>query len=237
MITRLCGSAAVGVVLLATARFLAGSVGVGWISAGSGFAGIDDVVGLLAGLVACGLLGWMGLLSVMAAAVQVPGLAGRIAAHTARGLVPSTATGLLRIGLCMAAVSTPVTATLPATAADVSVGSHDPEDGGGPATIVLPGVGRPAITPTRADAARPTSAGQSQAQAHGRSNGAGGSTPDAVVVVSGDCLWTIAARAIGPDATDAEIAVAWPRWYARNRVNIGTDPDLLIPGMVLRPPA
>jgi nucleoid-associated protein YgaU len=237
VITRLCCSAALGVVLLVTARFLAGSPGAGWITARAGSAGVDDVVGLLAGLVACSVLGWMGLLSALAAAVHVPGLAGRIAAHTARRLVPSTATGLLRIGLGMAAVSTPVAATLPAAAADVSVAPYDAEDGGGPATIVLPGVGRPAITPTRAEAARPTGAGQSHAQAHRRSNGPGGTTPDAVVVVSGDCLWTIAARAIGPYATDAEIAVAWPRWYARNRITIGADPDLLIPGMVLRPPA
>lgn len=237
MITRLCGSAALGVVLLVTALFLSGADGAGWITARAGSAGIDDVVGLLAGLVACSVLGWMGLLSVMAAAVQVPGLARRIAVHTARTLVPSTATGLLRIGLGMAAVSTPVTATLPATAAGISVGPYDAEDGGGPATIVLPGVGRPAITPPRAEAARATSAGESHAQANGRSNGAGDTTSDAVVVVSGDCLWTIAARAIGPDATNAEIAVAWPRWYARNRTTIGADPDLLIPGMVLRPPA
>ena len=237
MITRLCGSAALGVVLLVTALFMSGAEGVGWITARVGSAGIDDVVGLLAGLVACGVLGWMGLLSVMAAAVQVPGLARRIAALTARRLLPSTATGLLRIGLGMAAVSTPVTATLPAAAADGSVGPYDAEEGGGPATIVLPGVGRPAITPPGAEAARPTSAGQSHAPGHGRSNSAGGTTPDAIVVESGDCLWTIAARAIGPDATDAEIAAAWPRWYARNRVTIGADPDLLIPGMVLRPPA
>ncbi|HJU96689.1 MAG TPA: hypothetical protein VJ644_01830, partial [Jiangellaceae bacterium] len=122
MITRLCGSAALGVVLLVTALFMSGAEGVGWITARVGSAGIDDVVGLLAGLVACGVLGWMGLLSVMAAAVQVPGLARRIAALTARRLLPSTAAGLLRIGLGMAAVSTPVTATLPAAAADVSVG-------------------------------------------------------------------------------------------------------------------
>ena len=107
----------------------------------------------------------------------------------------------------------------------------------GPTTGALPGVGRPALTQAQADTAGPTSAGQSHPPAHGRSDRDGGTTRDAVVVVPGDCLWTIAARAIGPDATDAEVAVAWPRWYARNRVTIGADPDLLIPGMVLRPPA
>jgi nucleoid-associated protein YgaU len=78
-------------------------------------------------------------------------------------------------------------------------------------------------------------AGEPDAPPDGRSGRA--TTPDAVVVVAGDCLWTIAARAIGPDATDAEIAATWPRWYARNRGVVGADPDLLIPGTVLRPPA
>ena len=226
VITRLCGSAALGVLLLVTARFLAGSVGAGWITARAGPAGIDDLVGLLAGLVACGVLG---LLSTLAAAAQVPGLAGRVAAHTASGLVPSAATGLLRIGLGLA-VSTPMMATPPAAAADVSVGPYEAENGR-PTTVALPGIDRPATTPAWGEVAGLTEAGQSHAPAHERT------TRDAVVVVPGDCLWTIAARAIGPAATDAEIAAAWPRWYARNRVTIGADPDLLIPGMVLRPPA
>lgn len=69
-------------------------------------------------------------------------------------------------------------------------------------------------------------------------------TPGAaeVVVVPGDSLWTIAARALatrdaGRSIGAASIAAEWPRWWAANRAAIGADPDLLIPGERLRPPA
>ena len=57
-----------------------------------------------------------------------------------------------------------------------------------------------------------------------------------VVVHRGDSLWLLAARHLGEGATDAEIAAEWPRWYAANRQVIGPDPDLLLPGQVLRAP-
>ena len=52
----------------------------------------------------------------------------------------------------------------------------------------------------------------------------------------GDSLWSIAARHLGPDASDAEIARAWPAWFEANRDVVGDDPDLLRPGQVLRAP-
>jgi nucleoid-associated protein YgaU len=57
-----------------------------------------------------------------------------------------------------------------------------------------------------------------------------------VVVHRGDTLWGIVARHLGPPATDAEVAHAWPRWYAANRQVIGDDPDLVKPGQVLHAP-
>lgn len=56
------------------------------------------------------------------------------------------------------------------------------------------------------------------------------------VVHRGDALWNIAARHLGPDATAADIAREWPRWYAANRAVIGADPNLLRPGEVLHAP-
>lgn len=56
------------------------------------------------------------------------------------------------------------------------------------------------------------------------------------VVRPGDCLWAIAARTLGPLASDAEIAHEWPRWYATNRELIGNDPNLLTPGTLLQTP-
>ncbi|WP_114905425.1 LysM peptidoglycan-binding domain-containing protein [Ornithinimicrobium murale] len=64
----------------------------------------------------------------------------------------------------------------------------------------------------------------------------GGAAPDTVVVRSGDTLWDIAARHLGPDADAAQIAQEWPRWHEANRETIGPDPDLLLPGTTLVPP-
>ncbi|MFK5633022.1 MULTISPECIES: LysM peptidoglycan-binding domain-containing protein [unclassified Ornithinimicrobium] len=55
----------------------------------------------------------------------------------------------------------------------------------------------------------------------------------AVVVHRGDTLWDIAARHLGAQATDQDVAEAWPRWYAANRDLIGDDPDLVLPGQRL----
>lgn len=57
-----------------------------------------------------------------------------------------------------------------------------------------------------------------------------------VAVRAGDSLWTIAARALGPEASDVEIALEWPRWFDANRAAIGNNPDVLLPGQVLRAP-
>ncbi|HEY6794405.1 MAG TPA: LysM peptidoglycan-binding domain-containing protein [Kineosporiaceae bacterium] len=59
---------------------------------------------------------------------------------------------------------------------------------------------------------------------------------EAVVVRRGDTLWDLAARYLGPSATDAEIAQAWPRWFTANRSVIGPDPNRLRPGQRLVPP-
>jgi hypothetical protein len=60
--------------------------------------------------------------------------------------------------------------------------------------------------------------------------------PRRYVVRPGDTLWDIARRHLSPDATAAEIARAWPRWYAANRRLVGPDPSLITPGMRLRIP-
>lgn len=57
-----------------------------------------------------------------------------------------------------------------------------------------------------------------------------------VVVRSGDTLWTIAARHLGPGASDVDIALEWPRWFENNRAVIGSNPDALLPGQILKAP-
>lgn len=67
---------------------------------------------------------------------------------------------------------------------------------------------------------------------------AGGSTRTTsdVVVRAGDTLWAIAARHLEPGASAAAITNAWHRWYAANRLLIGADPGLILPGQHLQPP-
>jgi len=66
---------------------------------------------------------------------------------------------------------------------------------------------------------------------------AGALGQDEVVVRRGDTLWDIAARRLGPGATHAQVLAAWPAWFVANRDRIGTDPDLIRPGLRLRPPS
>ena len=61
--------------------------------------------------------------------------------------------------------------------------------------------------------------------------------PSRIVVKAGDSLWSIAARELGPAASNEAIAARWPQWYAANRQVIGSDPDLIRPGQVLHSPA
>lgn len=57
-----------------------------------------------------------------------------------------------------------------------------------------------------------------------------------VVVRPGDTLWDIAARSLPGQPTAADIAAAWPRWYAANRAVIGPDPNVIHPGQRLHAP-
>ncbi|MCW2579887.1 MAG: conserved rane protein of unknown function [Blastococcus sp.] len=65
-------------------------------------------------------------------------------------------------------------------------------------------------------------------------------SPDAHVVLPGDCLWHIAAgrllQQLDRPPTDSEIAQDVHAWWTANADVIGPDPDLLLPGQVLRPP-
>jgi len=50
------------------------------------------------------------------------------------------------------------------------------------------------------------------------------------VVVRGDCLWNIAQRILGPNASNATILEYTVRIYQNNRSTIGDNPDLVLPG-------
>jgi resuscitation-promoting factor RpfA len=57
-----------------------------------------------------------------------------------------------------------------------------------------------------------------------------------VVVLRGDSLWKLAERALGPGASDQQVATESRRWYEANIDVIGADPDVLLPGQVLQVP-
>ena len=53
------------------------------------------------------------------------------------------------------------------------------------------------------------------------------------VVAAGDCLWTIAARFLGPGATNRAIDRGWRQIYDANRTSVGENPSLIRPGLAL----
>jgi hypothetical protein len=57
-----------------------------------------------------------------------------------------------------------------------------------------------------------------------------------VTVRAGDSLWSLSAAELGAFASDVDIAIEWPRLYQANRPVIGENPDVLLPGQVLRLP-
>jgi len=98
-----------------------------------------------------------------------------------------------------------------------------------------------AETTTEATAAAPATAAAEEIAAApvSRVAGTSGDRKDGAmhVVLRGDTLWDIAAHALGGSPTDAEILREVTRWHAANRDVVGADPDVLLPGQVLRAPA
>ena len=90
----------------------------------------------------------------------------------------------------------------------------------------LPLPDRPDIAVTRQAPSTPTAAPDPEPRPEGL-----------VEVRPGDTLWAIAARALPPDVSDAEIARATHRWHEANRAVIGADPDLIVPHQLLTPPS
>jgi hypothetical protein len=108
----------------------------------------------------------------------------------------------------------------------------------GPTAVVTP-AGRPtAALSVDGDALVSPTSGPSRSTAAAPPTAAARSAVpgDDVVVAPGDTLWDLAAAELGPDATDRQVAQAWPQWWSANRAAIGTDPDLLVPGTHLSVP-
>ncbi|WP_286176069.1 hypothetical protein [Arthrobacter sp. NEB 688] len=222
---------ALGVLALRTARAA---------SAGVPVTADDALVAALAALAAV-VLGWLVLAMVLEALAGVPGVVGRHAALLSARLAPRAArrlaalvlgAGVVTGGGLGTASADPLPGAMarptvtPAVHGTAATDTGLPDPGWGPGGVVAPD---PGWTPDAPVVRRQPDV----SVVSGRVTGA---DRDTVVVHRGDSLWTLAARHLGSGATDAEIARAWPRWYAANRALIGADPDLLLPGQVLRAP-
>jgi nucleoid-associated protein YgaU len=175
--------------------------------------GPDQLVLSAAGLLAWAVWGWGALGLALTAASAVPGALGSAARLLLHGVLPAgarrTAALALGVGLGVAGPLTlSATGLAPLPAAMAAPAEAVPDWPTAPAAVP----DWPAVTES--------------AGAH--------------VVLRGDCLWHIAegrlADRLGRPPTDGEVAAAVHAWWTANADVIGPDPDLILPGQVLRPP-
>lgn len=108
------------------------------------------------------------------------------------------------------------------------------------ASAAFPIDGKQAVTPAKQEATQQEAAAFTVKKADPvplpRSMG----TParaDTVIVKTGDTLWDLAARHLGPGATPQQIAKETQRWHNSNRELLGDNPHLIQPGQELLIPA
>lgn len=210
-----------------------------------GPASFDEAVVLVV-LAACALIGaWLVVVTAIALAAHLPGRCGETSRRWAHAWAPAAVRRIAAVLVGAAIGGSLVSGTavgegaVPERVPGFVVTLHP-----GAATVAPPPVAAPAVAPPPAVPA-PVAAGPGWTPSRPAGAAApvtrlvtSGSVPHAsdVVVRRGDTLWDLARRHLGPGASDAEVAAAWPHWYAANRHVIGPDPDLLLPGQVLRAP-
>ena len=198
---------------------------------------IEPLVALLS-LVAWALAAWLALTVLVTAGAHLPGLAGRVLGALSDLLAPAAVRRTVEVALGLT-VAVGVLGASPAAATPA-----DPAAG--------PSVDAPAATPNldwsaaapapSLDWAPPAAAAPGGPDLDWAAEPAAPPAPGAepVVVQSGDTPWGLAEQQLtqagGTAPTDAEVAQAWPSWWAANRDAIGDDPDLLHPGTPLAPP-
>jgi len=242
------GVGPVAICALVTIRLL----GVAWVSAwrqvdAPGRASPDEVLALVAASLAASVAAWLLGGVVLELAAHVPGRCGRAADRWSRRVTPALAQRaagfVLGIGVGVVGGPAQAVATGAPTTASVSAahaaGERAPNPGFRAATT-------PATAPAEAasTAAEPVAPGFTPAPPRVRPQADPGllgarvahRDADEVVVHRGDSLWSIAARHLGPDASAAEIDRSWRQWFSLNRDRVGADPDLILPGQILRVP-
>lgn len=186
-----------------------------------GSAPLVALVGLGAWL--CG--GWLLLVLGLSVLEQRRGRTGR-AAHA---LLARLAPRPVRLAARLLLGTTLITGSLGSAAASATSSGHGPAP-----AAAAPSLDWPAGPPVPAlDWPTVPAPSSTASPATGTATGGNG----VVVVQPGDCLWSLAERALGSTATPARTAASWPAWWSANRAVIGSDPDLLQPGTRLVPPA
>jgi nucleoid-associated protein YgaU len=172
--------------------------------------------------------GWLCLVAALEHGARLPGTVGHLTAQAVRRVAPSSIRALVRL-----AVGASLTASVLAGPAAHAEDRPPTVAGSSSDSLDWPGVAP--VTAPPADALPSPAADPRPAVVPA-------STPDHshasvdVVVHPGDCLWDIARHALGPGATEAQVAAAWPRWWAANRSVVGDHPDLIHPGDRLAAP-
>jgi len=206
--------------------------------------GADALVLVVATALAWSCWSWGALGLLLTAASTAPGWSGRLARVVLHGVLPGSArrAAALALGVGLS-ITAPV--VLPPAVPLVGVATAGTGSGNGlgaidvdwpgssagwtspdwPSAPALPGPAAP--DPATPGPAVPPDSADRPAGEH--------------VVLRGDCLWDIAtswlqSRQPGTPVPDADVPHAVQAWWQANSAVIGSDPDLLLPGQVLRPP-
>ncbi len=238
--------------------------GAGRVASGAPIRADELLVTVVAAAAAI-LFAWLAAVVAASALAAVPGVVGRVAGGLADLVAPRVLRRVVTVslGLTVVAGVVPGGTVAAATRAPgvVLLDRPDPSFrplpdpgwsvpavsgvGGGPDDAVPPIDAAPAVEAAEASEAAPDPGWvptapvvrpQPDLRVLAPTRPAATREAAEVVVRRGDTLWSIAARQLGPDASEAEVAAAWPRWFSANRHVVGSDPDLLLPGQVLRAP-
>lgn len=177
-------------------------------------------------LIAWPLALWLAVTVLLTLAARSPSRVGRVAASAARRTAPVAVRRAVELSLGLSVV---VGVASPAVATQEPAGPTPV-----PPAASLDWAGTPAPSLDW-----PTTAPQEPAATEVRA--APVAAAGEVVVRPGDTLWDLTEQSLadrtGAPPSDAQVAAAWPSWWAANRDAVGDDPHLLRPGTPLTPPA
>jgi len=201
---------------------------------------LDDLVLAAAGTALVAVLLWLAAV-VAAAALDVLAVPtarrphGRTGArhHLADSVSPALVRRLVAVALGAALGSGAVAAGAAPRVPDAGWAAVAPAVAG---SHVAAPVAPPVVAPSTAPAAAPDPAWRAVTPVHAagpalRPTATGGAER---VVHRGDSLWSIAAARLGPDARPGAVLREVHRLHALNADVVGADPDVLLPGQVLR---